>query len=225
MPARCLTFVFAMGMLAGCSRGGGGPPAIEPTLPDAIRAGIRQPAPDQFPNPEAVVHFLLDQVAANDPTEACRAFPILEHDQRIKFDNYVDHYRLISFRATPLPGFDCQNLLLSLENYQEQYHRLSLKLLTDDIEAVRTFPLGDVAKEIEANKKELDPARLKSLKVQRLELEPSKMELTPTAKTLGCSELQMVHAKLALDKRVIDVAFLVGKLGNNWRIQTIFLDR
>ncbi|HXU03752.1 MAG TPA: hypothetical protein VN903_22455, partial [Polyangia bacterium] len=154
----------------------------QPALRDAVLSGIRRPAPRQFAEPEAVVRFVLQQVAARDFSEVTRAFPILESYERITPEVYAKMSTTLpekiapQEKITPLDDGAYDRLITIVNRSLNEYREVGNKLLADELAA---YGAGDREKRIAETLRLYDGARLKGLQVVSIKANAQAMALNP----------------------------------------------
>jgi hypothetical protein len=192
------------------------------SLVDVILAAVPQPAAGEFATAESVAAYLLRCVKDRDFDNSLKCFPIRQHYENITFDVSVAHLGVFSTFSTPLPERGFHNLSLAMQ-YTTVYERLSWGLLGIDWgwnQVIETDTEAGAAK-LKELRSSLDVSKLKKVAVDgiKVSMKLPKERLSSFHKALGVEESCIVEAAVRVGSGEAQTAeFLVGKIGDNWRI-------
>jgi hypothetical protein len=191
-----------------------------PQLVTAILGAIRKPAPNQFPTPESVVKFLLEQVQKQDLDEATKAFPIVEHFERNDLATMSAYLQIIDPMSSPMPQSPFRNLSNAMRPLAA-IDQISLAMLGADMTKVTILKEHGSDADLKPIIEKLDRSRLSKIEIGRItsehmlqskEDDPYTKKLNITARTQTTANLKTPDGKKA------QVQCLVEKIDGNWRI-------
>jgi len=197
-------------------------PTTKPTpqIVSAMLGAIRKPAANQFPTPESVLKFLLEQVQKQDLDEATKAFPIVEHFERNDLATFSRYLQVIEPTTSPMPQSPFRNLSNAMRPLAS-FDQISLTLLGADLSRVTVLKEQGSDAELKPLIDRLDRSRLANLEIQSITSErifPTKPD-DPYTKKLGVSARTQTTATLKTpDGKRAQVSCMVEKLDDNWRI-------
>ncbi|HXD50950.1 MAG TPA: hypothetical protein VN689_03590 [Burkholderiales bacterium] len=203
------------------SRGADQPAANPaPQLVAALLQAIRQPAADQFPSPESVVKFLLEQIQRQDLDEAAKAFPIVETYQRLDLASSARYLLIIEPNSTPFPQSPFRNLGRAMQPLG-YFDSISLGLLGVDLTRVTTLKDRGSDAELKPIIDKCDRSRLANLQLGAITAKlPQPVKPDDARGTaLHISARTQVEASLtAPDGKPAQLMCVVEKIDTNWRI-------
>jgi hypothetical protein len=191
-------------------------PTTDTSLAKALLAGIPRPAANQFPSPESAMQFLFQQVATRNMVEALRAYPVVEHYERVKLKDYAEYVGHVAASQYPLDDDWYGRLSRTLASYLTDYRMLALRILTDNPDrsvSVTSQNMPDFLRE-------LDGSRLKALRVVSIKpTDPAKApEINSIERAIGITEKKYFDVILGLESREVKATVVVGRLTDNWRV-------
>ncbi|MES1188005.1 MAG: hypothetical protein ABUL60_29580 [Myxococcales bacterium] len=183
-------------------------------------AAIPRPTAGQFDSPERVLRFLFEKVASRDLVGSLVAFPVVEHFERVRLKDYQEYTGGFSPKNYPQDDAPYGRLGYSLNRYMATYREVSLRILSDDVDGVRSLPPGS---DLSGALRELDGSRLGALRVASLqELEPeSRPQLNAVDRALGVTEKRCFTARIALEQRTVGFTSFVGLIAGDWRVLSV----
>jgi hypothetical protein len=134
-----------------------------------------------------VLRFLFEKVASRDLVGSLVAFPVVEHFERVRLKDYQEYTGGFSPKNYPQDDARYGRLGYSLNRYMATYREVSLRILSDDADGVRSLPPGS---DLSGVLHEFDGSRLGALRVTSIqELEPeARPRLNAVDRALGVAE-------------------------------------
>jgi len=168
---------------------------------NAFLSAVEQPKPNEFPEAESAVRFMLEQARTMNHDKASRVLAIVEQFERQSFEAFADRLRCIDATGMPLPNPSLRNLNRACGALTE-FDMMCLEFLAPD----SGFPMQHIylgeenlKEQIDDWKKKLDVKNLAQLKIKSVG-KPQPLQMAYYAELLKVSEIS-------------DIGFVVENLG------------
>jgi len=189
-----------------------------------------------FDTPEAAVTHFVNRLAADDFDGAMEAFAIDDYAQH--FDFAAMARRLRSFNATFMDGpvrykmYVRINALKAASDYADQTMQFSTSMLLDDAAFDRLRRLAQAAMsdaDMDALALAMDPAKLRTLKIVRIDPPLKSLTTAPKATQLAREQAVAVGAENSTDRIALlqlngtyyRAGFNLLKYGKTWRLRRL----
>ncbi|MES1188006.1 MAG: hypothetical protein ABUL60_29585 [Myxococcales bacterium] len=188
-------------------------------LATAVLGGIPRPKPREFETPERVLGFLVETLASRNIAKSLAAFPIVEHAERVTLKDRLEFTHYLSPTNEPLDDDRYARLHDALVKYLAQDYAVAQQLYGNEASARSVAPGRDAAGMLH----ELDGPRL-ALKVASMEEvgNDAPQELSSIDRAIGVTEKRVFKMTVALDRRLVEVLSVVGRVDDNWRVLSLF---
>ncbi|HEX2876959.1 MAG TPA: hypothetical protein VHP33_37155 [Polyangiaceae bacterium] len=191
-----------------------------PSLVRVLGQGIPKPRPKQFETPDSVIRFTFEKIASRDMGGALVAFPAAEYYERVRLKDVVKFIGVMAPSTYPLDDDQYGRFNHALVKYLGDYRQISLKVLSDDSGGAITVTEANTASVL----REFDGGRLNALQVLAIkDTHPeSPPKISPIDEAMGVTEKLLREVRVKLEDREVVVIAIVGRIGDNWRVLSLF---
>lgn len=195
-------------------------------LATAMLGAIGEPEPEEFGDPVATVRHLVGAIKDQDLEEYLKCFPVRQELEKSTLEALVTDLGMYSPEAVPrLPGDRYFNLQAILRDKVAGYYQFTFGFLLDTSGGLERIDPSALAgkKRIAEIHRMLDQGRLGKLEIQEIRVKdlPAHIPMPSKLKRLGAEDFRYVNAKASLEGNELGLLVVVGRFGDQWRVQSV----